>query len=85
MKKAKSVSDDLRPEYKRSDFGKLVRGKYYQRVMASSNVVVLDSDVATVFPNSASVNRALHSLVQVARKASGLTRRSTGRAKAARR
>lgn len=85
MKKSKSVTDELRPEYKRSDFGKLVRGKYYQRVMASSNVVVLDSEVAAVFPNSASVNRALHSLVQVAQKASGLTRRSTGRAKAARR
>jgi hypothetical protein len=85
MKKAKSASDELRPEYKRSDFGKLVRGKYYQRVMASSNIVVLDSEIAAVFPNSASVNRALHSLVQVAQKASGLTRRSTGRAKAARR
>jgi hypothetical protein len=85
MKKAKSASDELRPEYKRSDFGKLVRGKYYQRVMASSNIVVLDSEIAAVFPNSASVNRALHSLVQVAQKASGLTRRSTGRAKAVRR
>ncbi len=85
MKKAKSASDELRPEYNRSDFGKLVRGKYYQRVMASSNIVVLDSEIAAVFPNSASVNRALHSLVQVAQKASGLTRRTTGRAKAARR
>jgi hypothetical protein len=53
--------------------------------MASSNIVVLDSEIAAVFPNSASVNRALHSLVQVAQKASSLTRRSTGRAKAARR
>lgn len=33
MEKAKSVSDDLRPEYKRCDFGKL------ERVKASSNVV----------------------------------------------
>ncbi len=85
MKKAKSASDELRPEYKRSDFGKLVRGKYYQRVMASSNVVVLDSEVAAVFPNSESVNQALHALLQVAQKASGLTRRPTGRTKAARR
>jgi hypothetical protein len=60
-------------------------GSTTQRVMASSNIVVLDSEIAAVFPNSASVNRALHSLVQVAQKASGLTRRSTGRAKAARR
>lgn len=71
----------LRPEYRRSDFGKLVRGKYYQRVKASSNVVVLDPEVAAVFPNSISVNKALHSLVEVAQKASGLTRRPTGRGK----
>ena len=85
MKKVKSGSDELRVEYKRSDFGKLVRGKYYKRVLASSNVVVLDDEVAAVFPNSAAVNKALHSLVDVAQKASGLTRRSTGRAKTARR
>lgn len=81
MKKVKSASDELRPEYERSDFGKLERGKYYERVRASSNVVVLDAEVAAVFPNSAAVNKALHSLLEVARKASGLTRRSTGRGK----
>jgi hypothetical protein len=47
MKKAKSTSDDLRPEYKRSDFKRLERGKYYQGVGASSTVVVLDPDVGT--------------------------------------
>ncbi len=85
MKKVKSTSDELRSEYKRSDFGKLERGKYYERVKASSNVVVLDSELAEVFPNSAAVNKALRSLVDVAQKASGQTRRSTRRAKAARR
>jgi len=85
MKKAKSNSDELRSEYKRSDFGKLERGKYYKRVIANSNVVVLDAEVAAVFPNSAAVNKALHSLVDVAQKASRLTRRSTARAKSARR
>lgn len=85
MKKVKSTSDELRTEYKRSDFCKLERGKYYERVKASSNVVVLDSEMAEVFPNSAAVNKALHSLVDVAQKASGLTRRSSGRTKAARR
>lgn len=81
MKKVKPGSDELRPEYKRSDFGKLERGKYYQRVMERSNVVILDADVAAVFPNSTAVNKALHSLVDVAQKASGLTRRSTRRGK----
>jgi hypothetical protein len=36
MKKAKPVSDDLRAEYKRSDFKKLERGKYYKRVKNST-------------------------------------------------
>lgn len=81
MKKARPTSDELRAEYKRSDLGKLERGKYYKRVMASSNIVVLDPEVAAVFPNSASVNKALHSLVEVAQKASGATRRSAARGK----
>ena len=51
MKKAKSASDELRAEYKRSDFGKLERGKYHKRVKASSNVVILDAEVAAASPN----------------------------------
>ncbi len=68
MKRVKPTSDELRPEYKRSDFKKLERGKYFERIGANSNVVVLDPEVAAVFPNSAAVNRALHSLVDVPRK-----------------
>ena len=64
MKRAKSTSDDLRAEYKRSDFKKLERGKYFERIKASSNVVVLDPEVAAVFPNSVAVNKALRSLVE---------------------
>ena len=67
MKKAKPRSDELRTEYRRSDFKKLERGKYYQRVRANSNIVLLDPEIAAVFPNSAAVNKALHSLVEVAR------------------
>ena len=86
MKKAKSRSDELRPEYKLSDFKKLERGKYYQRVKQSSNVVVLDPEVAAVFPNSEAVNQALHSLMEVGSRVSRLpsassrpARRSNGR------
>ena len=79
MKKAKTTSDELRPEYKRSDFKKLERGKYYERIMASSNVVVLDPEVAAVFPNSAAVNKALHSLVEVAESVSALSSGSPDR------
>jgi len=34
MKKVKSeMADELRPEYKRSDFGEIVRGKYANRII----------------------------------------------------
>jgi hypothetical protein len=50
MKEAKSTwddpCDDLRSEYKRSDFKKLGRGKYFKRVKATSNVVVPDPELA---------------------------------------
>lgn len=69
MKERKPKRDELRREYKRSDFPKLERGKYYKRVKTSSNVVVLDDELSAVFPNSASVNKALRILVEVARNA----------------
>jgi len=67
MKKAKpSKRDELRPEYKRSDFGKMVRGKYASRISAATNVVILDPEVAEAFPNDQAVNEALRSLINVA-------------------
>lgn len=40
MKKAKSELDDWgRSEYKRSDLGELVRGKYAKRIQKSTNVL----------------------------------------------
>ena len=53
MKKGRAKADKHRSEYKRSDFEKLERGKCYERVKASSNVVILDADVAKIFLNSA--------------------------------
>jgi hypothetical protein len=79
MRKGSAKADELRSEYKRSDFEKLERGNFYERVKASSNVVILDADVAKIFPNSVSVNKALHFFVEVAQKASGLTGRSARR------
>lgn len=65
-------SDDLRPEYD-FDFSKAARGKYYQQYMASSNVVVLESDVAARFPNAAAVNAALRAMYQFTTQAASLT------------
>ena len=71
--------DELRTEYKRSDFPKgLVRGKYAKRLRESSNVVVLRPEVAQAFPNQEAVNSALLSPIQIAKKTTRLSR-STGR------
>ena len=69
MKKAKPPSeDDLRPDYKRSDFGRLVRGKYIERLKKGSNVVILDPRVARAFPTSEAVNEALLSLLDLGKR-----------------
>jgi len=80
MKKDKEPDkDELRAEYKRSDFpAGLVRGKYAQRMRESSNIVVLKPEVARAFPNEDAVNNALLSLTELARKTTRPTRRSTG-------
>jgi len=65
MKKvSRKSNEELRAEYKRSDFGALVRGKYAAKVAASSNIVVLDPQVARAFPNDRAVNKALRSLLR---------------------
>jgi hypothetical protein len=80
MKKdRKGVKDELRAEYKRSDFPQgLVRGKYTKRMRDSSNIVVLRPEVAKAFPNEDSVNNALLSLIEIARKTARRTSRTNG-------
>lgn len=83
MKKIKQTEkDELRAEYKRSDFtGPLVRGKYVKRMSESSNIIVLKPEVSEVFPNEEAVNAALLSLIKLAQKTAHPTRRSSGRSK----
>jgi hypothetical protein len=70
MKKTtKRPSDELRARYEPSDFPKLVRGKYADRLRKSSNVIILDPELADLFPNSEAVNSALRSLSEIARRA----------------
>jgi hypothetical protein len=63
--KPRDDDDDIRDEY---DFSGGVRGKYAERFANGSNVVVLDADVARVFPDSASVNAALRELARIAER-----------------
>ena len=80
MRKAK-VSDELRLEYKREDLGVGVRGKYFEEYRKGTNLVLLSPDVARVFSTDESVNEVLRSLIDLAEKSTGRTRRSTGSAK----
>ena len=74
----------MRAEYD-FDYSKAVRGKYYKRLLKEgSNVVVLDRDVAKAFPDSASVNKALRSVLEGKRRRRLTARSTRTRAKAAR-
>ena len=78
MKKgSRRATDDLRAEYKRSDFGTLVRGKYAQRVREATNVVVLEPKVARAFPSDRAVNKALRGLLRGRKPSARPTTRST--------
>jgi hypothetical protein len=50
------VEEDDIPEM---DLSGGVRGKYYERYMQGTNVVLLEPDIARVFHDSAVVNQAL--------------------------
>lgn len=63
-----SESDDMRPEYDFANMKGGVRGKYAKMFDGMVTTVLLDSDVAEVFPDSASVNEALRTLVRILRK-----------------
>ncbi len=79
--KSTNIAEDLRPEYN-FDYSKAVRGKYFKRLLEEgANVVVLEPDVAKAFGNSAAVNDALRSLLDLTRSTQRLTRRSSGRSK----
>jgi len=70
------IEDDLRPEYD-FDFSKAVRGKHHEAYIRSTNVVVLDPDVAASFHNSEAVNAALRSMLQFAERTAELTTEPT--------
>ena len=66
MRKARSrpEAEEMLPEY---DFSGGVRGKYADRFAKDTIMVVLDPDVAEVFPDPNSVNKALRALGQIIR------------------
>jgi hypothetical protein len=81
----KRAEGNMRREYKRSDFLKLERGKFYAEVAKGTSVALLEPSIAKAFPTSRAVNEALSGLLELTKKTSRITRRPTRmRAKAAR-
>jgi hypothetical protein len=71
MKKVREQSNEMLPEY---NFSQGVRGKYARRYATGSNVVVLEPDVAKVFPNAEAVNTSLRSLAEIIRRRKSLAK-----------
>jgi hypothetical protein len=57
--------EDILPEY---DFSQGVRGKHYEAYRTGTNVIFLEPDLAKVFTDSASVNRVLRLLLNLAKE-----------------
>ena len=58
--------DDLRAEYDFRALGRGVRGKYFCRATAGTNLVLIDPDLVRAFPTGEAVNDALRMLSHVA-------------------
>lgn len=79
MKKAERNSDEMRPEYDLEALGPGVRGKHYARLMARSDVVRIEADLAKAFPNERAVNDALRQLLEIAERNAPARRRRAAR------
>jgi hypothetical protein len=73
------MNDDLLPEY---DLRTLLqggeRGRYVERYKAGTNLVLLEPDIAKVFPDEKSVNEALRLVIELT-KVSGSGRRKSAK------
>jgi len=58
------------------DFSGGERGKYAKRFAEGTNIIVLDPDVAVLFPDSRTVNEALRALSKIADRQRKLAARS---------
>jgi len=61
MSKEKNKEVEMLDEY---DFSKGVIGKYAKQYAEGTNIVLLEPDVAKVFPDSAAVNQALRRIIE---------------------
>jgi len=66
-KPLKVAEPEMRPEY---DFSKATRGVTAARYAEGTNVVLLDPDVAEIFPDTRAVNEALRTIARLTRTSS---------------
>ena len=59
----KKVETEMRAQYKRTDFSKLERGKFFKAATQGTSVALIESKLAKAFPTSETVNKALHGLL----------------------
>ena len=57
--------DNLKEEYDFSQMSGDIRGKYVTPYREGTNLILLEPDVAKVFPDAQSVNEALRALVKI--------------------
>lgn len=69
----KKANDEMRVEYKRSDFKRLERGKFYAEAVKGTSVVLLDPAIAKAFPTSEAVNEALLGLLTLTEQTARIT------------
>jgi hypothetical protein len=64
---------EMRAEH---DFSGGARGKYAKRFAEGTNIIILDPDVAELFPDSKTVNEALRALSKIADRQRKIAARS---------
>ena len=62
------ANEEMREEYDFASMKGGVRGKYAKAFDHTATTILLDSDVAEIFPDSQSVNEALRTLTRALRK-----------------
>lgn len=61
MKKKSRKSEEQSNDY---NFSQAMRGKYARRYSQGTNVVILEPDVAKIFPTSKAVNSSLRKIIR---------------------
>ena len=80
MKKTASKRrNEIRREYDLSKLDGGVRGKYFKRYSAGTNLVLLQPDVARAFPTEEAVNEALRELARATKTRARRTTRRKAR------